>query len=115
MFIQKWGCLIGLLTLGMSGSIGAGLGCIISIALLPPIDFNLGIAVATPLTVFFLFGPLFDAAHMLEIRLFCRQHGLQLLKIRVLKNHYGVDYIENGQERHGKWPVDFECYVNENQ
>ena len=58
-----------------------------------------------------LFASLVDLGHRIEIRLFCRKHGLEVKRIRAYPNHFGVDYVEDGVKKYGKWPGDFEVYV----
>jgi hypothetical protein len=60
---------------------------------------------------FFLFFPLLELGHRLEIRLFFRRHGLRIVRIRGFKNHYRVDYLDGTTKMSGRWPKDFESWV----
>jgi len=54
-----------------------------------------------------IFHPLIDLLHKLEIRIFPKRRGLQVLRIRGFRNHYRVDYVEAGEKGSGRWPRDF--------
>jgi hypothetical protein len=58
----------------------------------------------------FIFFPLLELLHRLEIRLFCGRRKLKVLRIRGFRNHYRVDYEADGEKMSGKWPKDFEQY-----
>jgi len=60
---------------------------------------------------FIIFYPLVDFAHRLEIHFFFRKHGRRILRIRGFKNHYRVDYLEGATKMSGKWPKDFESWI----
>ena len=106
------------------------LGCILVVLIF---SLSVGLAVALPLLthvffpghivvvlavllcligVFPLFFVLMDFSHKMEIRYFCKKWGLEIVESKKHRNHFGVKYVEAGQQKYGKWPDEFEVYAN---
>lgn len=109
--MKQWGCLQIVLTLGCIAAVGAGLGWLLSHYLVSKNPASTIAAVAAIFT-FCTYSFVIDRINMREIRRFCDRHGLKVLAIKMHKNHYGVEYVENDQKLYGKWPKDFLKYEN---
>jgi len=108
---QPLGCILVLLIGVLSFAIGVALLCFIGAFRPGFFAWDAGSLWPAFGIGFLIFYPLVDFAHRLEMRFFFRKHGRRILKIRGFRNHYRVDYLEDTRKMSGKWPKDFERWV----
>ena len=112
MIKQPLGCILLLagFLLWIGFVIGLGLLIIRGFGLCKTCETELIVAVLGGLG-FFSLPVTVDPLHIIGIYVFCRRRGLKVLKVKIFKSHYGVDFVENGEKKYGKWPQDFEKYA----
>ena len=92
--------------------IGAGIGFVLG-KIMGSSDPDL-LAVAGGVIGLTFFSISIDALHVFKIKRYCKSHGLQVIRVKIHKNHYGVELLENGKKSYRKWPVDFEEFEQKN-
>jgi hypothetical protein len=105
---QPWGCLLALLCGVLGVTLAGVLGWVIH-RLTGVSDLAIAVACIALGPVFFV--ALMDLGHHIEIRLFCRRHGLRVVKVKNYRNHYGVTVIDRGEKKRKRWPKEFEEYL----
>ena len=90
---QPLGCILVLFIGVFSVGLGVALLWFVDRARPGVFAWDSGSLAMTLLVSFFIFYPLMELAHRLEIRFFFKKRGLRILKIRGFRNHYRVDYL----------------------